>query len=192
MEYNGTAKPENTVHVWDSKYTTEEEATCTSEGKQSIRWLMCDAVKPGSERKIAKLPHTYRTTVVKAVMNRNGNIVNTCTGCKKIVNRTIDCRKSVSLSATTYTYNGKMKKPTVKIKTSTGKTLTSDNYSVSFEKGVKTSTIKKYKTTSKTISKLKSKKKYYVRVRTYKTVKINGKSTKLYSGWSKTKAVKVK
>ncbi len=61
-----------------------------------------------------------------------------------------------------------------------------------FKKGVKTSTIKKYKTTSKTISKLKSKKKYYVRVRTYKTVKINGKSTKLYSGWSKTKAVKVK
>ena len=39
VEYNGTAKPENTVHVWDSKYTTEEEATCTSEGKQSIRCL---------------------------------------------------------------------------------------------------------------------------------------------------------
>jgi len=42
---------------------------------------------------------------------------------------------------------------------------------------------------SKTVSKLKEKKKYYVRIRTYKTVKISGKSVKLYSDWSKTKAV---
>ena len=59
-------------------------------------------------------------------------------------------------------------------------------------KGAKTITIKKNKTASATIKKLKSKKKYYVRVRTYKTVKINGKSTKLYSTWSGRKAVKVK
>ncbi len=35
-------------------------------------------------------------------------------------------------------------------------------------------------------------KKYYVRVRTYKTVKINGKATKIYSSWSKTKYVTTK
>ncbi|MBO5372559.1 MAG: leucine-rich repeat protein [Lachnospiraceae bacterium] len=59
-------------------------------------------------------------------------------------------------------------------------------------KGAKTANIKKAKTTSTTIKKLKAKKKYYVRIRTYKTVKINGKSTKLYSGWSNAKSVKVK
>ena len=32
------------------------------------------------------------------------------------------------------------------------------------------------KTTSKSVSKLSAKKKYYVRVRTYKTVKVNGLS----------------
>ena len=44
----------------------------------------------------------------------------------------------------------------------------------------------------KTVKKLKSKKLYYGKVRTYKNVKINGKTTKLYSGWSSYKKVKTK
>ena len=56
-------------------------------------------------------------------------------------------------------------------------------------KKAKTVTISKNKTTSKSVGKLSAKKKYYVRVRTYKTVKIGGKSVKLYSGWSKAKSV---
>ena len=46
-----------------------------------------------------------------------------------------------------------------------------------FKKNKKTVTVKKQKTTKTTVKKLKAKKKYYVRVRTYKTV--NGK--KVYS-----------
>ena len=64
--------------------------------------------------------------------------------------------------------------------------------SKNFKKSVKTSTITKNKTVSKTVKKLKAKKTYYVRVRTYKTVKVNGKSVKLYSGWSSAKSVKTK
>ncbi|MDD6603378.1 MAG: leucine-rich repeat protein [Eubacteriales bacterium] len=56
----------------------------------------------------------------------------------------------------------------------------------------KTVTISKTGTTSKTVSKLRAKKRYYVRVRTYKTVKINGKATKIYSSWSKAKSVTTK
>ncbi|MGN0522144.1 MAG: fibronectin type III domain-containing protein, partial [Eubacterium sp.] len=52
----------------------------------------------------------------------------------------------------------------------------------------KTVTVSKNSTTSKTISKLKANKKYYVRVRTYKTV--DGK--KIYSAWSKAKSVTTK
>ena len=59
-------------------------------------------------------------------------------------------------------------------------------------KSAKTVTISKNKTTSKSVSKLSAKKKYYVRVRTYKTVKVNGKNVKLYSGWSKAKSVTTK
>ena len=57
-----------------------------------------------------------------------------------------------------------------------------------FKKNKKTVTIKKQKTTKTTVKKLKAKKKYYVRVRTYKIV--NGK--KIYSSWSKVKSVKTK
>ena len=56
----------------------------------------------------------------------------------------------------------------------------------------KTVTVGKNTTVSKKISKLSGKKKYYVRVRTYKTVKINGKSIRIYSGWSKVKTVTTK
>ena len=59
-------------------------------------------------------------------------------------------------------------------------------------KSAKTVTVSKNKTTSKSVGKLSAKKKYYVRVRTYKTVKIGGKSVKLYSGWSKAKSVTTK
>ena len=61
-----------------------------------------------------------------------------------------------------------------------------------FKKNKKTVTIKKQKKTKATVKKLKAKKKYYVRVRTYKTVKINGKSIRIYSGWSKAKTVTTK
>ncbi len=59
-------------------------------------------------------------------------------------------------------------------------------------KNTKKLTVKNRKITSKMISKLKAKKKYYVKIRTYKTVKVNGKLRKVYSDWSKVKAVTTK
>ena len=55
-------------------------------------------------------------------------------------------------------------------------------------KNTKTVKIKKAKTTSKKITDLKSSKKYYVRIRTYKIVK----KKKSYSSWSKKKNVTTK
>ena len=51
----------------------------------------------------------------------------------------------------------------------------------------KTVVVKSASASSKMISSLKGKKKYYVRIRAYKTVKINGKSQKLYGDWSSKK-----
>lgn len=61
-----------------------------------------------------------------------------------------------------------------------------------FTKNKKTGTVTKYSTTSKKMTNLKAKTKYYVQVRAYKTVKINGKSTKIYSDWSKYKTCRTK
>ena len=57
-----------------------------------------------------------------------------------------------------------------------------------FKSENKTINIKSNKTTSKTVKNLKKNKKYYVKIRTYKTVK--GK--KIYSSWSKVLKVKTK
>lgn len=60
------------------------------------------------------------------------------------------------------------------------------------KKDTKSVVINKNKTTGKKVAKLKGGKKYYVRIRTYKNAKIQGKTVKVYSAWSKTKTVKTK
>lgn len=80
---------------------------------------------------------------------------------------------------------------TVKWKKVSGVTGYQVQYSTSSKftsKTSKTATAKKDKTTAKTVSGLKSKTKYYVRVRTYKT---SGKKKK-YSSWSSAKSVTTK
>lgn len=59
-------------------------------------------------------------------------------------------------------------------------------------KGAKNVFVNNTKTVNKTVSKLKAKQTYYVRVRTYKVVKVNGKNTKIYSNWSPAKKVVTK
>lgn len=61
-----------------------------------------------------------------------------------------------------------------------------------FKKGNKSVTVKGKNTTSATMKGLKAKKTYYVRVRSYRVVKVKGKATKIYSSWSKVKTVKTK
>ena len=86
--------------------------------------------------------------------------------------------------------NAKDKKLVVKWKKNTAGNGYQIQYATSkkFAKGNKTKTISKNKTTSYTIKKLKKKKTYYVRIRTYK--KVSGKT--YYSGWSSVKKVKTK
>lgn len=72
-----------------------------------------------------------------------------------------------------------------------------DGYQIKYStnksmKSAKTKFVKGAKKTSVKLTKLKSGKKYYVQMRTYKNVKVNGKTVKYYSGWSTAKAVRVK
>jgi len=104
---------------------------------------------------------------------------------------------SVSPKKETVTYAKSLKKNriTVKWKKDTKATGYQIQYSTSkkfTKKGTKIKTVAKNKTASGTVKKLKSGKTYYVRVRAYKTVKVNGKKSELCGSWSKVKAVKVK
>ena len=89
-----------------------------------------------------------------------------------------------SLTTKNKSFTAKWKKQT---SNSTGYQLQYANDS-GFTKNVYNVNISNNKTTRKTVSKLKAKKKYYVRIRTYK--KING--TKYYSNWSDYKSITVK
>jgi hypothetical protein len=204
--------------------------------------------------------HTYGTTSVtkKATTTSDGNLRSTCSVCKKETKNTVIPKiSSIKLSATSYTYNGKAKTPTVTVKDSKGNTISSNYYKVTYTNnklpgsatvkiafktcysGTSTKTFKilpkgtkitavsatkskgftvkwsaqktytsgyqvqyatnksftsaKTKTlnlskNSLTVSSLKAKTTYYVRVRTYRTV--NGQ--KYYSAWSTVSKVKTK
>ena len=209
--------------------------------------------------------HVSKKTVTKATTSSNGKIVETCVNCgKTIKTTTIYYPKNVTLSAATYTYNGTVNRPTVKVTDSKGATVSSQYYTVSYPSGrknvgkytvtvtfkgnysgkktatftirpvrtsilsttakskgftvkwskkttqtsgyqiqystknsfpesvTKTVTVRDNKTTSKSITGLKANTKYYVRVRTYKDVTIDGKQTKIVSEWSGAKTVRTK
>lgn len=72
-----------------------------------------------------------------------------------------------------------------------------DGYQVKFATNknmtsAKTKLVKGAKTTSVKLTGLKSGKTYYVQLRTYKNVKVDGKTVKYYSAWSAAKSVRVK
>lgn len=239
-------------------------ATCSSTGlTEGSKCSACGEIITAQET-TAATEHTYVNVVTKATLSKDGKIVPTCSACGAAKTATaIAYPKTITLSATTFTYDGKVKSPKVTVKDNKGKIIAASNYTVSyasgrknvgkyavkitfkgnysgsktlyftivpkdtsissvtasskgftvkwkkqatqttgyeiqystdknFKKGNKTVTVSKNSTTSKKISKLSAKKKYYVRVRTYKTVKLNDKSTKIYSGWSKVKNVTTK
>ncbi len=92
--------------------------------------------------------HIYKTVTTKASLTKNGKIQTKCTGCGKVTKTTtIYYPKTIKLSATSYKYDGKVKNPTVSVKDSKNKTVSSKNYTVSYAKGRKS--IGSYKVTVK-------------------------------------------
>ena len=114
----------------------------------------------------------------------------------KYKGRTITYRLIVLPKKETVTYAKSLKAEQLMLKwkkdtKATGYQIQYSTSSKFTKKTTKTITIKKNKTSSRTIKKLSCGKKYYVRVRAYKTTKINGKKTNKYGAWSRRKAVAI-
>ncbi len=76
------------------------------------------------------------TIVKKATTSANGSITRKCATCEEVISTTtIYYPKTVTLSATSYTYDGKVKTPAVTVKGSDGKVISSGNYSVAYASG---------------------------------------------------------
>lgn len=97
--------------------------------------------------------HSYKTTTTKATLSKNGKIVKKCAVCEKVASTsTIKYAKSFKLSTDSYTYNGKVKTPSVTVKDSAGKTLKKNtDYTVTYASGRKN--VGTYKVTVKMIGK---------------------------------------
>lgn len=83
--------------------------------------------------------HTYKTTTTKATLTANGKTVTKCSVCGEVKSsKIIYYPKTITLSKTAYTYNGKAKTPSVTVKDSKGNTLKNGtDYKVTYEKGRK-------------------------------------------------------
>lgn len=207
--------------------------------------------------------HKYVQILQPATFQKDGVKMKKCSCGKILEQQAIYQLKKAELSQSEMVYNGKSKKPSVKVTDRLGRTISSRNYQLVYQnninvgqatvvvifkgdykgsqkknftiepkgtslsklkakkkgltiswnrqasqtsgyeiqystsskftkKATKTVTVKNSRTTSKSISKLKAKKKYYVRIRTYKNAKVKGKTKKIYSGWSKSKSAKTK
>ncbi|MDE6412954.1 MAG: fibronectin type III domain-containing protein, partial [Eubacterium sp.] len=253
------AKKTETIPATGHKSVSDKAvaATCTKAGKTAGSHCSVCNVVITAQKTVPATGHNYETIITKTTAKANGSIVKKCTICSATTKTTIYYPKTITLSKTSYVYNGKAQNPSVTVKDSKGKKIAASNYTVKYinnknvgkatvtitfkgnysgtvkktftikpktttlssvtakSKGftakwkkeatqttgyqiqystsskfssAKTVTVSKNSTTSKAVSKLKAKKKYYVRIRTYKIV---GK-TKIYSDWSKSKAVTTK
>ena len=210
------------THTWNSGTVTKKASLTTNGVKtytcKSCKATKTEAIPKVSNIKLSKTAYTYNGKVQRpgvTVKNSKGKALKNGTdykisypkGMKNVGKYTVKVTLKGNYSGSkSMTYNinpkgtsvSKVKAAKKSFKVTWKKQATqTTGYQVQYStsskfKKAKTVTISKNKTTSKSVSKLSAKKKYYVRVRTYKTVKIGGKSVKLYSGWSKAKSVTTK
>ena len=250
------------VYPTGHTYTGKKVAsTCTKQGYTLYTCTKCNSSYTGNYT--ALKAHSNKTYTTKATLSKNGSVVTKCSVCNKVAKSTVVYYpKTIALSKTAYTYNGRVQKPAVSVKDSNGKVIGAGNYTVAYPNGMKnigqytvkitfkgnysgsvtktftiipkpidfssvkspkkgkvelkwkkasgitgyqvqisskgnfaaksTKTLSFKQSKTSTTGKLASKKTHYFRIRTYKTVKVNGKNTKIYSAWSKAKSVKIK
>ncbi|MDD6526359.1 MAG: fibronectin type III domain-containing protein [Oscillospiraceae bacterium] len=140
-------KDEDYIYVNGTKYTGDQLAgkTITVSGNTLTVQLVSDSYGNYygysiDKIEVTKIEHTNKTTTTKATTSADGKIVTACTICRKI-SKTVVIPKiaSISLSAKSYTYDGKVKTPTVTVKNSKGTTLKNGtDYTVSYASGRKT------------------------------------------------------
>lgn len=211
-KYAGTA----TIIV-KAKSGSEYEGSCSKTFKIARKAQKIKNVKSSYTKKYGDKSFKIKPSVSdKAKVSYKSSNAKVVTVSKKGVIKPVNtgvAYVTVSTKATSgYSAAKKQIKITVKPKTQTVRSLKSSKkaemtvtwkkdtkatgYQIQYStnskmKSAKTVRIKKNTTYKQTIKKLKKGKKYYVRVRSYKTVKVNGKSVTVYGSWSKVKSVKV-
>ncbi len=119
--------PKLSEHQWDSGKITEK-ASCEKEGTLTYTCRVCKSSKTGP---ISPLGHKYQDKVTRASTKKQGKIESRCTACGKVRKQAVIPRiKKITLSTTSYTYNGKTRAPGVKVVNAKGKKVSAKYYVV--------------------------------------------------------------
>lgn len=122
-----TEKPVH-KHSYVLKKTTE--ATCMKEGEKIYSCACGDSYT----EKIAKKSHTPEKKLTPAKPGSNGKNVTICSVCKTVLKQdTIYAPKTLKLSKERYVYDGKVKKPGIKVTDSKGKVISGSAYKISYQ-----------------------------------------------------------
>ena len=182
---------EQTEVIYAAKTIKLSKTSMTYNGKkQKPSVTITDAagkkLKNGTDYKVTYPKKTQNVGKYTVTVTLKGNYTGTVKKTFTILPKNTAISK---LTASKNTVTVKWKKQT---KQTAGYEIQYSTSSKFTKKTTKTVKVTKNSTTSKKITKLKAKKKYYVRIRTYQTVKVGKKSTKIYSGWSKAKTITTK
>ena len=182
---------EQTEVIYAAKTIKLSKTSMTYNGKkQKPSVTIMDAagkkLKNGTDYKVTYPKKTQNVGKYTVTVTLKGNYTGTVKKTFTILPKNTAISK---LTASKNTVTVKWKKQT---KQTAGYEIQYSTSSKFTKKTTKTVKATKNSMTSKKITKLKAKKKYYVRIRMYQTVKVGKKSTKIYSGWSKAKTVTTK
>ena len=125
-----------TGHSWNAG-TVTTAATCTTAGVKTYTCKTCGKTKTET---IVASGHSWAAAKVTkaATTSANGMIQICCKNCSAVKSATtINKIASVTLNENLYTYNGKVQKPSIVVKDSAGKTISSSYYTVSYASGRK-------------------------------------------------------
>lgn len=180
-------KPANTITV---KNVTKTASTKTQTVKLDAKAKESAKLTYKSDSKYVKVDKKGKVTIAKNFVGKATITVTAATTkTYKATTKQVTVTVNPAKVKLTSVKNDKGKKLKAYWKKNTKVTGYQVQYSTSSKfKSAKTVTVKGYKNTSTTITKLTKNKKYYVRVRTYKTVS----KTNYYSGWSGAKSVTIK
>ena len=249
--------PKLTEHTWNNGVVTQQ-ASCEKAGVITYTCSVCEIQRTEN---ILATGHRYQDRLTQATTKKQGEIWSQCSVCAKVSQKTTIARiKTIKLSKTSYTYNGKKRAPRIQVTDAKGRRISARYYTV---KGAKTKNVgshtvkitfrgnykgtvsRKYKIlprkvsitsvtaerrgftvqyrkqsrecsgyqlqyarnsrfsgarkmtlkrnlSRQSVSNLENGATYYVRMRSFKKVKENGKKKTYYSAWSSKKKVKTK
>ena len=139
-------------------------------------WLVCYETTGGTFKQVRYKNWTNKTLVL--AQDKKGN--------KRVVERPKETTlRKLTCAGNSIKVSWKSQKGKV-----TGYQIQYSNKSDFSGKNTKSVKVKNSRTTFRTINKLKKNKIYYVRIRTYKTMKIGKEKKNIYSGWSKAKKIR--